>query len=130
MNAPTACLQCLIPETGGPVCNPLLCPKTLQPAPARLSSRRQIRTVPPPRIHIPQKPLDIEPGEDDDDEYEAAAVPGHGHGHGYGTYRPVSNRAGKTVMARPGIRTCDPRCRNARGDVCVCSCNGRNHGAG
>ena len=122
MNAPTPCLQCLIPETGGPVCNPLLCPKTLQPAPARLSSRRQIRPVPASRIHIPQKPLDIGPGEED--EYEAAAVPG------YGTYRPVSNRAGKTVMARPGVRTCDPRCRNARGNVCVCSCNGRNHGAG
>ena len=126
MNAPTACLQCLIPETGNPVCNPLLCPKTLQTVPAKLSSHRQIRPAPPPRIHIPQKPLDIGPGEDD--EYEAAAVPGHGHG--YGTYRPVSNRAGKTVMARPGVRTCDPRCRNARGNVCVCSCNGRNHGAG
>ena len=126
MNAATACLQCLIPETGGPVCNPLLCPKTLQTVPAKLSSRRKIRPAPPPRIHIPQKPLDIGPSEDEDDEYEADAIPGHG----YGTYRPVSNRAGKTVMARPGVRTCDPRCRNARGNVCVCSCNGRNHGAG
>ena len=129
MNAATACLQCLIPETGNPVCNPLLCPKTLQTAPAKLSSRRQIRPA-PPHIHIPQKPLDIGPGEDDGDEYEyeyeAAAIPGHGHG----TYIPVSNRAGKTVMARPGVRTCDPRCRNARGNVCVCYCNGRNHGAG
>ena len=100
MNAPTLCLQCRIPEnaeTGAPVCNPLLCPKTIQ---TPRSGAHPVGKSGPPRIYIPQKPLDIGPGEDD--EYEAAAV------HGHGTYRPVSNRASKTVMARHGVRTCAP----------------------
>ncbi len=30
----------------------------------------------------------------------------------------------------PSLHKCDARCLNARGFLCECSCNGRNHGAG
>lgn len=29
-----------------------------------------------------------------------------------------------------GTRHCDSRCYDAKGSVCTCCCNGRNHGAG
>ena len=132
MKTPEPCLQCHIPDNPGkdvptptPVCNPLLCPKTLRTGPVRRSStpRRRIPpAAPAARSTAPPQLLEVEPGEDE--ETETAAMPD------IGTYRRVTNRAGKTVIARAGVRNCDPRCRNARGNVCVCSCKGRNHGIG
>ena len=38
---------------------------------------------------------------------------------------------GKPIYGRPSeTMQCDPRCWNAVGDECVCSCSGSNHGSG
>lgn len=133
MKTPKHCLQCKIisrPNGGGettvPVCNPPLCLKTLQSGRARFHARAKspARAAQPLGVP-PQETLEIELDEDAGTDESRKIAPAS-----QANYRPVSNRAGKTVMARPGLRTCDPRCRNARGRVCVCSCNGRNHGAG
>ena len=144
------CLECRIPEPaapdqapGEPVCNPYICPKLGR---HRHGGRRRHGSgvpaghgrgragAPAPRL----KP-DLEAsqpampgGEHGDDEEEEAEERRFERAVGLpaGSYRRVSNRAGKSVIARQGSRRCDPRCLYAKGNVCVCACGGRNHGAG
>ena len=39
-----------------------------------------------------------------------------------------SQVSGDEVKATPSNHPCDPRCINATGSICECSCGGKNHG--
>lgn len=101
-------------------CNPNHCPRLAPPGHAAVNHRRHTAAVTRSRRTIIPTPPDILNDQAEPEDLTLAAVP----------YRAVTNSAGRTIMAKTGSRRCDPRCQNARGPQCVCSCGGRNHGIG
>lgn len=114
------CIMCqATPDNPQPqACNPKHCPKLASPSAASRHRHPQA----PPRRHKAATPNPINPiailtTDDEPEDLALTTLP----------YRAVTNRAGHTIMAKPGTRRCDTRCQSALRPKCVCSCGGRNH---
>ena len=116
MNATNTCLMC---QPADDQCIRDYCPRLAPPGTSgrprrsQASPRRQKGAGPTPTLDI-----GILSEADESETGIGDAVP----------YRAVVNRAGRTIMARPGTRPCGPRCQSAQRPNCACSCGGRNHG--